>query len=436
MAKKLFAMEELDENLGTADLEVSPEEGEVADVAGDVNADVGDISETASGVDEGIEAAGTVEEVETLVEDSIENGDGLNEVAAEAIRIALESACSRVGANPKRIYSLYATENFSSASSRKANTRIALEGIKDFLVSLWDKIKSTLDKMWTKIGEFWNKYMSSLNRVQKALVSMKERVSKLQGTPKDDEDAKAGSSLESIFPVTSKSLSADNVKEYIVRHKDCKGNIDTINTLMSDFIAATTSAMTKLTNSGDADTLTDDVKSFINGLKTGPIEFGDEKAPLAGGVYVNYTIEVEDLDNKEETVGINIEKDSNKVIGETSISLEVASKDEMKNIISDTINHLKDVIKLRDKSAKIRTDYNKAKNDMDKAFNTMKNKTNSLGAKKIDIDKSKELKRLIRAFSLINSKLAPITPAIASYDVTLGKGVLSFCSASMKYYKK
>ena len=59
-----------------------------------------------------------MEEVEGLVEDAVENGEGLDPVAAEAVRISVEAICARIGANPKAVYPLYATENFASASSR------------------------------------------------------------------------------------------------------------------------------------------------------------------------------------------------------------------------------------------------------------------------------------------------------------------------------
>ena len=97
---KLFAIEE--ENLGAGvDLEMSPEEGEVADVVVDTDAGAGDVGETVEAVDGGLEASAELEQVEAVVEKAVEEGEGLDPVAAEAIRIAVSAIASKVGANPK-----------------------------------------------------------------------------------------------------------------------------------------------------------------------------------------------------------------------------------------------------------------------------------------------------------------------------------------------
>ena len=128
---KLFAFENADVIGDEVELETPVEVGEVADVEVDVMEEGGEIEEQAEAIEEGVGASDQMEQVEELVEQAAEEGEGLDPVAAEAIRIAVEAICARVGANPKSMYALYATENFQSASSRKANTRFALEGVGD-----------------------------------------------------------------------------------------------------------------------------------------------------------------------------------------------------------------------------------------------------------------------------------------------------------------
>ena len=114
---KLFALEEAELEGTEVELEAAPEVGEVADVQVEVEADASEMTEVAAGVEEGMGAADQMEQVEEVVEQAAE-GEGLDPVAAEAIKIAVEAICARIGANPKAVYSLYATENFQSASSR------------------------------------------------------------------------------------------------------------------------------------------------------------------------------------------------------------------------------------------------------------------------------------------------------------------------------
>ena len=133
---KLFALEDINTDSAVGELEVTPQEGEVADVQAEVEPEVAEIGEQTEAIDEGMSATDQLEQVEQVVEQAAE-GEGLSEVSAEAIRIAVEAICVRVGANPKTLYNMYATENFQSASSRKANSKIALEGVSEFLKDMW-----------------------------------------------------------------------------------------------------------------------------------------------------------------------------------------------------------------------------------------------------------------------------------------------------------
>ena len=200
MATKLWAMEEND--LATADeLEVGVEEGEAADVQNETSEGTADVAGDADNVEAGVDASAELEQVEELVAEAAEQGEGLDPVAAEAIRLAVSVIARKVGANPKSVYSLYASENFQSVSSRKGNSVHALEGVQEFLKDLWKKIKAALTKMWTKVKTFWAKHISNVGRVKKALDSMKAKVKASSG--KIDGKAyldKAPSSLISAFP--------------------------------------------------------------------------------------------------------------------------------------------------------------------------------------------------------------------------------------------
>jgi hypothetical protein len=171
--------------------------------------------EEIAAVDSAIEAGDDLEHVEEFVEAQEEKG-GMDEDTAEAVKIAVEAIARRVGYNPKNIYQLYATESFASSSSRRVNTQLAMEGIKDFLKNLWAKIKAFVMKIWGKLKEFWDKHFSTVGRLVKKLEALSERIADSSGTRKDTggKDIKAPSDIARAFRTTS-TLSAGDVKEYV-----------------------------------------------------------------------------------------------------------------------------------------------------------------------------------------------------------------------------
>ena len=266
---KLFALEEAELEGGAVELEAAPEVGEVADAQVDVEADAGEITEVEAGVEEGMGAADQLEQVEEVVEQAAE-GEGLDPVAAEAIKIAVEAICARIGANPKSVYSLYATENFKSASSRKANTKYALEGLGEFLKNLWEKIKSALSSLWEKVKAFWNKHVSSLGRTLKALESMKEKVSQVKGTG-TYEPVEVPGSLRSIFPVKGANLGVDEIGAFVKTVENAEKAISSFRLLEDTAKAGSLAEVSKIASSAGSSGVV--------------VAFGSESAPLPGGQY-------------------------------------------------------------------------------------------------------------------------------------------------------
>lgn len=408
---KLFAMEELENELTGAEMEVSPEEGEVADVQVEVEQEVGEVTDGADAIEEGMGAADQLEQVEEVVEQAAE-GEGLDPVAAEAIRIAVEAICARVGANPKAVYSLYATENFQSASSRKANTKIALEGVGEFLKNLWEKIKSALQNLWEKVRAFWNKHISALGRTLKALESMKEKVSQLKGTG-TYEPIEVPASLRSVFP-TKGQLGADEVADYVNRASACVANMQTFRILED---------ASKATSLSDVGTL---VQNASKGVE---VEFGTEAAPVAGGVYFKWTYKLEtENDDGVEIITLDVDEDHGKTSdGRKDAQMDIANKEKLKAIITATITGVKELIKYRDK-----------------AEQRMKAVSNNFKALDKDVQKiqsaapavAKVAKNEIRAFNLIMSKGPMMEAKLLSIHLSTVKGIMAYVSTCMKNYKK
>jgi len=98
-----------------------------ADMAGmqEIATEMDDIE---AAMDEGEQTAEVLEQVSDKLEESIPEG-GVDPIAAEAIRIAVEHLCTRVGMSKAK--SSFAMEGFASKTTRIQATQIAIESIQD-----------------------------------------------------------------------------------------------------------------------------------------------------------------------------------------------------------------------------------------------------------------------------------------------------------------
>lgn len=400
---KLFALENLDENVGEVELEAAPEVGEVADVQVEVDGDAGEAGEATAAIDEGMGAADQLEQVEEVVEAAAE-GEGLDPVAAEAIRIAVEAICARVGANPKAVYSLYATENFQSASSRKANTRIALEGVGEFLKDMWKKIKAALQRLWEKVKAFWDKHVSSLGRIKKALESMKARVGESSGKLKDKafiEDAPSNL-VEAVG--FNGDISVKSISSIIDAHDGMVGTADKVVAAADAF------------NKAAASNITDPAAAAKALGSLGDLKFG----PVVGGVTVSYKFE---RDESEGNVTLEVERENVDRKDKGGVSL--AEKNEVKGLVDKMLKVINDNIKAKEKFSKLQEGFNKLSMSIEKAIN-------GSGASAED---AKAMRNSMKIAYKINAKVPTITTEGLGLNIKLSKAVLGYAALCVKNYK-
>lgn len=397
---KLFAMEELENELTGAEMEVSPEEGEVADVQVDVEQEVGEVTDGADAIEEGMGAADQLEQVEEVVGKAAE-GEGLDDLSAEAIRIAVEAICARVGANPKAVYSLYATENFQSASSRKANTKIALEGVGEFLKDMWKKIKAALQNLWTKVKAFWEKHISSLGRIKKALESMKQKVGESSGKLKDKayiDEAPSGL-VEAVG--FEGDISVSTITKIITTHKTL---LDTTSEIVAATDAFNNKAAAKIIDpKGAADSLSG-VKDYSVG-------------PVVGGVTISYKWE---KDATEGTVTLEVERENVDRKDKGGVSL--AEKNDVKNLVDSMLKVIVDNIKAKEKMTKLQESFNKLSLSIEKAINTSN-------------QDQKAMRDSMKIAYKINAKAPVINNEALALNIKLSKSILGYAALCLKNYK-
>ena len=407
---KLFALEDAELGGEVVEMEAAPEVGEVADVQVDVQADAGEITEVEAGVEEGMDAADQLVQVEEVVEQAAE-GEGLDPVAAEAIKIAVEAICARIGANPKAVYSLYATENFQSASSRKANTKYALEGLGEFLKNLWEKIKAALVSLWEKVKGFWNKHVSSLGRTLKALESMKEKVSQVKGSG-TYEPVEVPSSLRSIFPVKGASLGVDEIENYTKTLIAAEKAMSSFRLLEDVSKVGSLAEVSKIAQSAGSSGVV--------------VAFGSETAPLPGGAYFKWTYKLEkEVDDGVEIITLDVEEDHGKFSdGRKDPQMDIASKDKLKSLIADAITGTKAMIKYRDKVEQRSKAVTNSFKAIDKEIQAI-----------TDAKQQKGAKSAVRSFNLVMSKGPLMETKLLSAQLTGMKGVLAYTATCLKHYK-
>ena len=439
--RKIFAFEDIEEQV---DLEVNDaEEGEAASVDAEVTGEIADISEDVSGVDEAEGAADQLEEIHDVVEDSLgedgEEGPGLPEPAVEAIRIAVEAVCARVGANPRQIRgfrNLYAAESFSSKSSRRANTQIALEGIGEFLKDLWEKIKSAVKSVLEKVKAFWNKHVSSLGRIKKALVSTRNKLSSSSGKLKTKVHLdSAPGALKSTFP-SSSDISISTIGNYITKHQE----LTLTSEKFTEKVAAVNgNGQTDFTNK-TASELLEDVKKLgqdVFGGKSGPTN--TEYGPLVGDVTYKITIKQEGDLSKEDGVEWDLDIDREKSDDiEQDIGISLAEKGDIAKHLKACEVIIDDMIKYRDKQEKLNTAFAKFALAVDKGINKLSEGTGKQtvgGSTQVDDkDAAKRLRKSLTAIRKLNTKCSKLSTEMLGLNIKLAKGVIAYANLCMKHY--
>ena len=401
---KLFALEELETGTAEVKLEAAPEVGEVADVQVEVDAEIAEAADSAEAIDEGMGAADQLGQVEEVVADAVDNGEGLDPVAAESLRIAVEAICARIGANPKAMYSLYATENFQSASSRKANSKIALESVGEFLKDLWKKIKAALARLWEKVKAFWDKHISSLGRVKKALESMKRAVGESSGKLKDKAFIEDAPSFLTDA-VGGGDISSKSFDAFVTAHTALLSAASDIVTKTAYFNASAATGVA---------TTEADIRAAVSKIKgAAPAKSGK----LIGGVQIEYKF----VEEGEGVVNLEIERENTDKADKGGVSL--AEKSDVKAALDKVLALINDNIKAKDKQTKLQESFNKFSLAIEKAINNA------------DADKQKGLRDSMKVAYKINAKAPTIQNEVLGLNIKLAKAVLGYAGLCLKNYK-
>jgi hypothetical protein len=149
----VFAMEELE-------AEDAPKRDEDAELelvqeGGDIDSEMADIDDGLGAVDDAQDDIETLGDIQDVMEESVEEGEGLSEGAAEMAEIAIESIYRRLGIRNTR--PMPSLESFGSSNTRVHATKIAMEANGEMMLKLKNAAISLIKALVDKIVELWNK---------------------------------------------------------------------------------------------------------------------------------------------------------------------------------------------------------------------------------------------------------------------------------------
>ena len=196
----VFAME--DDQVITD--EVVENTGEIEAGAAEVVQQAGEVEELQAAIEDAEEGAETLGQIEGVLEESAESGEGVDETAAEIAEVAVESICARLGIRAAK-KSFPAMEAFGSSNSRLSATKIALEGIGEHIKRIWEAIKSAIIRLVEKVKSFFIGLLKNTGLVITHLEKLLERAKSLPDDAKPKNADLSNKSLARAFSIDKKA---------------------------------------------------------------------------------------------------------------------------------------------------------------------------------------------------------------------------------------
>ena len=239
-----------------------------ADVS-DANEEMAEIDDLEDSIDDAVEGSDDLEKIQGVMEESVANdGEGLDETAAEIAEIAIESICTRLGIKRKQSI-VPAMESFGSKDTRVAATKIAIENLVDVAKRIWNAIVDGFKEMMAKAKRFIIDLMSKTGSIVKAAEAAITKAKSLDGTPKKESIEDEGLATAMFNGSSSDSAS---LIEIMGRH----AQLATVGLDSKDILADVTGDIEAYVKSGDADL--DKIKNALG-------KFGESFKSLANVKY-------------------------------------------------------------------------------------------------------------------------------------------------------
>ena len=217
----------------------------------------GEIIDEAEGVESAADDANTVGEIRDQMEESVEEGEGMDETSAEIAEVAIEALASRLG-YPYYGRVLPAKESFGGRTSRIQATRLAIEKADNIFVRAWDAIVKTVKKIINKIVGFFRKLFDSASKQNKAISKMKVEYGDKVVSPAFE---------SSVAKNMGGSKNVNEVIKFIDSHADFISNgMSDINTKAKDLLKKAKEAAKKFGKEKEKNRNGDEIRNVVKGI--------------------------------------------------------------------------------------------------------------------------------------------------------------------------
>jgi hypothetical protein len=395
--------------------------------------------EIAQAADDTIAAAGdaeTLEKVQEVVQGTVDSGQGMDETTAQVAQVVVESICNRLGiVNSHKL--MPATESFGSSNTRLAATKVALENaFTDTIKRIWEAIKKFVKSTWEKIKMFFARFFENTAKVIKAAEAMQMKVREISGkSAKETKFENRG--LYKLFgfenKMAVKAISDNHLNltkgtaDFIKKGKDLiasisKGieskNID-VESLANkaketlEAVMGTSAVLPAANRKTDSDS-----KQKVTAQRSGP---------FVGGQTLNV---IETLNTQSQTVSVAITFEDLGYEGDAKKEVPTLTQKE----IGDSCTFVIDLMKAT-------ADYKKAMPDIEALGKATANAADSVLkiAETLTSEATADVKRSLSdirgLFTDYTGSVTKLTVMTPSWNVKLGKGLLTYCQLSMAQYK-
>lgn len=366
-----FRMESMDNadagQDATTSLEVNAEASEAVE---EVESASGDVTEVDTGITNAETAQEELGEVQSTMEEAVEDGDGLSPREVDMVNARLERIASLLGTSASAQGLTLRRESFGSSQSRLTATKMRLEGLKEFGNSIWQALKNGFKWLLDAVVNLFAKLTKNSGIVKKRLEDLKGRINLINSSATLKNDTlKASAKAFSVKGVTNK----DTVIDVIESAAKCSAILEKISDISKP------ENLSKMKSSKEA--LSGLLKETFSVVISDLPEGSGEGSVGYGNLLNNKTVIVTPEKNDANTSGVNVPKIS---IGAASKKpaedYKAFNKSDLANIVDNGLILAKEVnefeklkgnvkktievnISYCDKQSKLAADYNTSATD-------------------------------------------------------------------------
>lgn len=425
----VLAMEDDSSNLENGDDSIAEMQAEVESGVSENDAEVGQVDELVTSIEDAIVDADALGDIQEVVADKVEDGEGLSPEAAQIAEIAVEAICARLGMNSSKV--MPAMESFGSSNSRVTATRIAMENIGDTIKKVWEAIKKAFKSVWQKITDWFSKFFANSDKVKAYAEALRKQATELGDKVMDAKEID-NKSVASAF-VVKKTSGLDALLTVLKNHESVTTNALVAFTKIQQGVSLVTDSLKDITKvkTGDlsavAEAVSDDLKKTVtvDSEKTSEGDVTSTKiGPFINGQLVVIAVSE---DKKKPSIKVSVESGESA----SSVKMKTLSQTEMTNVCDKVIGLMK-----------VTDDYKKKQKDIESvnaAFVKMTDAAISFADEMANIvENNKEAKdtiATIRTFATdFNSLASRMTTMMPTMNVQAGRAACAYVKASLAQY--